>query len=108
MLTRSGETFASRVAASLLHTHGFDDLVAVDDEDYVAKVRTLANSAERLAQLRQRLERARLSSPLFDTVAFTRNLETLFDAIWRHHQRAPDNREPVKAAVFPSEPPAKE
>lgn len=108
LLTRSGDTFASRVAASLLHTHGFDDLVAVDDEDYVAKVRTLANSAERLAQLRQRLERARLSSPLFDTVAFTRNLETLFDAIWRHHQHAPGNREPVKAAVFPSEPPAKE
>lgn len=100
LLTRLGETFASRTAASLLHSHGFDELIAVDEEDYFEKVRALAQLPERRADLRSRLEQARLISPLFDTWRFTRNLEALFGAIWKHHLQGAGSREPVTADEF--------
>ncbi|WP_191624744.1 tetratricopeptide repeat protein [Pseudomonas fluorescens] len=95
LLTRIGTTFVSRVAASLLHAHGFDELVAEDDEEYFEKVRALVQSPDRRADLRQRLESARLNSPLFDTSRFTKNLEALFIAIWEQHGRDTGRREPI-------------
>ncbi|WP_191624745.1 hypothetical protein [Pseudomonas fluorescens] len=95
LLTRIGTTFVSRVAASLLHAHGFDELVAEDDEEYFEKVRALVLSPDRRADLRQRLESARLNSPLFDTPRFTKNLEALFIAMWEQHGRDTGSREPI-------------
>lgn len=95
LVARMGSTFASRVSASLLRAHGFDELVAKDETDHHAKLIALAHDAEHRATLRQRLQQARLSSPLFDTTRFTRDLEALYAAIWNHHVHAKTGEAPV-------------
>ena len=83
LLTWPGETFASRVAASLLAAVGLPDLVADSPDAYVNLAVALALEPERMTNCQQRLT-ARATSPLFDTVAFTREFEQLCLSMARH------------------------
>jgi len=78
LVTVCGETFASRVAASLLTTQGVPELIAPDLDGYADIVRALAADRGRLAALRERLVRARSERPLFDATRFARDLEALY------------------------------
>lgn len=75
LLTCTGETFASRVSASLLNAVGLPELVTHSLEDYEALALALARDRPRLADLRQRLAVNRRTQPLFDTPLFARHLE---------------------------------
>ncbi len=85
VLTRSGATFSSRVAASLLRACGMADLVTHTADDYQASAIALARDPVALAELRRRLGANRLRTPLFDTQAFARDFESLLRLIWRDH-----------------------
>jgi protein O-GlcNAc transferase len=87
VLTRIGEAFAGRVAASLLRAIGLDELIAGTDEDYEARALALATEPARLAALRERLAAQRLSAPLFDTARFARAFEAALSALWQRHER---------------------
>jgi predicted O-linked N-acetylglucosamine transferase (SPINDLY family) len=76
VLTCAGSTFAGRVAASLLHALGLPELIAQSLADYEAKALSLAHAPVALADLKAKLARQRKIAPLFDTVRFTRNLES--------------------------------
>jgi predicted O-linked N-acetylglucosamine transferase (SPINDLY family) len=78
VVTRLGETFASRVAASILHAAGLPQLVAHSADDYADIARRLATSPDELAALKAHLEDVRLTCPLFDSARYTRNLEDLY------------------------------
>jgi predicted O-linked N-acetylglucosamine transferase (SPINDLY family) len=82
VLTLAGETFASRVAGSLLRTIGLPELVAQSLEDYESLALRLARSEEVLARVRARLEAGRKTSPLFDGGQFARNLEKAYVTMW--------------------------
>ncbi|HBF32897.1 glycosyl transferase [Rhizobium sp.] len=75
VLTKKGQSFASRVSESLLNAIGLPELVAEDEEAFVAKAKAYAANPERLAILKQRLAENRFIKPLFDTERFTRHLE---------------------------------
>ena len=75
VLTCLGETFASRVAASLLYAIGLPELITRTGEEYEAQAIDLANSPEKLKQIRLKLSRNRLTMPLFDTKSFTKHIE---------------------------------
>ena len=87
MVTLIGETFASRVAASMLSTVSLPELITHTWDEYFTLARSLALDPPRLSSIRQRLEDVRLSSPLFDTKRFTFNLERLFERIWEQKKR---------------------
>ena len=87
LLTRIGSTFVSRVAASLLTAVGLPELIARDDDEFVAIGRSLAMAPERLAALRRHLATAGRTSPLFDTRRFARDLEDLYQRMWQDHVR---------------------
>lgn len=86
LVTMMGETFASRVAASLLNAVGMPELVAGSHEAYFAIARQLALAPDSLKALRARLAGLRQTAPLFDTAQFTRDLERLYREIWQQHQ----------------------
>ncbi|MCW5639988.1 MAG: tetratricopeptide repeat protein, partial [Rubrivivax sp.] len=65
LVTVCGETFASRVAASLLTAQGVPELVAGDLDGYARIVRELAAEPARRAALRERIAHARSEGPLF-------------------------------------------
>jgi predicted O-linked N-acetylglucosamine transferase (SPINDLY family) len=85
VLTCAGETFASRVAGSLLSAVGLSELVTRTLADYEARGVRLAHARGELSALRIRLSANRNTAPLFDTPRFVRNLENAYDAIWRIH-----------------------
>lgn len=82
LATKIGDTFASRVAASLLQSMGLPELIATDDETYFELVLNLAQDREHLAAIRQTIAENRLISPLFDTQRFAHDLEKLYQIIW--------------------------
>jgi len=77
VLTRPGDTFASRVAASLNHRIGLDDLIVADDEAYVAAAIELARQPERLDALRTRLRDPQTRAQLFDMQAYADDFAAL-------------------------------
>ncbi|MBS0333373.1 MAG: tetratricopeptide repeat protein [Proteobacteria bacterium] len=83
LVTRKGETFASRVAASLLTAAGLPELIVETPEAYAALALDLARDPQRLAAIRTRAAAAR-TSPLFDTPRYARHLEGL---LRRMHER---------------------
>jgi len=85
VLTCAGNTFASRVAGSLLTAAGMPELVTHTMEDYEALALRLASNPGELAALRAKLARNRTTTPLFDTPAFTRQLETAYSRMWENH-----------------------
>ncbi len=88
LLTRVGDTMASRVAASILQAAGLRDLVVTTEEDYVDTAVRLARDAQALANARRHAQAAR-HTPLFDTRTFARDLETLFGRIVERGPGAP-------------------
>jgi predicted O-linked N-acetylglucosamine transferase (SPINDLY family) len=78
VLTCAQGGFAGRVAASLLHAIGVPELVTQTPQDYETLAIQLARDPQRLAALRGKLAANRLTTPLFDTERFTRDLEDIY------------------------------
>ncbi|HEY1475980.1 MAG TPA: tetratricopeptide repeat protein [Pseudolabrys sp.] len=93
VLTLVGETFAGRVAASLLGAIHLPELITTTPDAYERRAIELATQPEQLGALKRKLGKNRLTTPLFDTQRFTRQIEAAFTAIHRRHQAglAPDH-----------------
>lgn len=96
LVTRIGEQFAARVAASVLTAAGLPELVTQSDEDYEALALSLARDPGRLGALRHKLVSTRASAPLFDSLAYTRDLEAAYRAV---HQRWIDGEAPAVVRI---------
>jgi protein O-GlcNAc transferase len=87
VLTRAGESFAARVAASLLNAVGLPELITTTVEQYEAIAIALATDPARLARLKDKLNENRLTTPLFDCELFTRDLEQAFVQMYERYQQ---------------------
>lgn len=85
LVTLAGESFASRVAASLLLAVGLPELVTRSPTQYEALLVALANDAGRLGELRAHLQRQRQESPLFDLPRYVRHLEAAYVQMHERH-----------------------
>lgn len=83
LLTCPGESFAARVAASLLQTIGLPELIAPTLPGYEALAVALAKDRGRLEDIKQKLRLKRTSSPLFDLDRFTLNIEAAFTRMYQ-------------------------
>ena len=102
VLTVTGESFAARMAGSLLHTLDLPELVTQSPAAYEAAARRLAQDPAQLRNLRQRLQHLRRTHPFFDTDRYRRELEQAFEAMW---QRSSAGLPPAAVPV-PAAPPA--
>jgi len=82
MVTLMGETFASRVAASLLRNVGLEQLIARSLAEYEALALALAHDRVRLEALRRHLRAQPDKLPLFDSPRFVRGLEAAYERMW--------------------------
>lgn len=87
VLTLAGETFASRVGASLLAAVGLPELITSTREEYVALAIALAKNRERLAAIKARLVANRLTMPLFNTAMFAKHLEAAYEMMSDRYRR---------------------
>ena len=86
VLTLMGNSFASRVAASLLNAIGLPELITHTQEEYESLTIALASNPEKLAALKQKLASNRLTTPLFDTPQFTKDLERAYVQMYERYQ----------------------
>jgi protein O-GlcNAc transferase len=86
VLTLMGQSFASRVAGSLLNAVGLPELITSNQEEYEALAIELALNPKKLADIKLKLANNRLTAPLFDTPLFTKNIEAAYIEIYgRYH-----------------------
>lgn len=97
VLTCMGQSFASRVAASLLNACGLTELITESRADYEKLAIKLARHPTKLATIRAKLIANRDKHPLFDTVRYAKNLETAFETII---QLANDKKPPESFTVI--------
>lgn len=82
IVTKIGDQFAARVGASLLNAMDLPDLITESDAAYEALALKLAQAPEALSSVRERLNAARKTSPLFNTQKYTRDFESGLKTIW--------------------------
>jgi len=99
VVTKQGQQFAARVAASLLNAVGLAELITTTEPDYEALILELATNRGRLKQITDRLASNRLTEPLFDTKRYTRNFER---GLQQAYDRYFDDKEPHDFAVSES------
>jgi predicted O-linked N-acetylglucosamine transferase (SPINDLY family) len=82
VVTIIGQTFAQRVAASLLHAVNLPELVCDSVPAYEACVRSLLQDPAHRHALRTQLEQQGRHSVLFDGARFARDIEGLYERMW--------------------------
>jgi predicted O-linked N-acetylglucosamine transferase (SPINDLY family) len=78
VLTRGGDTYASRVATSVLRAAGLGDLAFAEPADYLLALRAMAADPAVLQPYRAHLQQQRGVLPLFDCTRHTQELQALF------------------------------
>ena len=85
LITKKGEQFVARCAASMLSAIGLSELIVNTEDDYEALALELATNRSLLTSITEKLARNRLTTPLFDTQTYTQNLERAFEKAYTHY-----------------------
>jgi protein O-GlcNAc transferase len=78
VITFYGDRWASRTSASILQAGALGELVSQNIDDYVSLAIKLANSPDRLSDLRRNMRSRLRGSSVCDTQSFARNMEQLY------------------------------
>ena len=77
---------ADPTVTDLLTALDMPELIASSEQEYESLALGLARDPARLAALRAKLGSRRDRTPLFDTTAFVRKLESAYERMWRQWQ----------------------
>jgi len=86
VLTCVGETFASRVCASLLSAMELPELITSSLAEYESAATNLASRPEVLSGIRERLKRNLRRTSLFDSKSFASNIEKAYLKVVEYHR----------------------
>jgi len=78
VLTFPGEAFASRVAASLVTAVGLPEMVVNSQSEYENTAIHYGKNPDNLFFLQEKLKSNKATSPLFDSLKFAKNIESLY------------------------------
>ena len=87
ILTRSGRSYISRMAGSLLTAVGLPDLITETLADYEKLAVHLGRTPARVASYKRYLAEQGRSSPLFDLPLLVRDIEDAFERLALQHRR---------------------
>jgi len=87
VLTLTGNSFAGRVATSLLEAIDMPELITKTLQEYEDKAIDLANNQNKLAQLKRKLQANRDTTPLFNTPLFAKHIEAAYMAMYQGYQQ---------------------
>lgn len=93
LLTLIGESFASRMAASLLNAVGLPELITTNQRAYESLAIELATNQQNLEFIRNKLANNLPTCLLYNTKLFTQHIESAYQAIYQRYQKdlAPDH-----------------
>ena len=75
VVTKKGNQFSSRVAASLLSSLGLHELITKTKDDYKNLILNLSLNSNKLNEVKVKLKKNISTYPLFDTLKYTKNFE---------------------------------
>ena len=81
VLTIIGDSFPSRVAASILNTSNLNELIKNSLKEYEEMAVKIANDPEYLKELKNKISKFKRKNPLFNSELFAKNLEKSFDLV---------------------------
>ena len=87
VLTLTGNSFAGRVATSLLEAIEMPELITKTLQEYEDKAIDLARNPHELVQLKKKLQAKRDTTPLFNTPLFTKHIEAAYIAMYQRYQQ---------------------
>ena len=87
VLTRIGNSFASRVAASLINSVDLPELITTNQEQYESLAIQLAINPEKLKIIKDKLDNNLPSSPLYDTPLFAKYLEAAYLKMYERYEQ---------------------
>jgi predicted O-linked N-acetylglucosamine transferase (SPINDLY family) len=88
LITIAGNSFPSRVAASILKTVHLENLIVNDEKSYKDLAIELGNNRNELNSIKDQLKVSINNSTLFDSTQYTRDLEIIYDKIFQKIYRA--------------------
>ena len=83
LLTMRGDSFPSRVGASILSAAELPELITTSEHEYESKAQWLVDHSDQLQRLKDRLIKNRSECALFNTVQKTRDLEYAYRHCWK-------------------------
>jgi predicted O-linked N-acetylglucosamine transferase (SPINDLY family) len=86
VLTLKGQSFAARVAASLLTNVGVPELITHNKEEYCSLAIELALNEEKLNTIRIKLDHNRTITPLFNTRCFAQHVESGLRMVYERYR----------------------
>ena len=90
VLTCIGNSFASRVAASLLNAVNLPELITTNQAQYESLAIELATNPEKLKIIKDKLVSNLSTAPLYNTPLFARHLESAYSMMYDRYQRGLD------------------
>ena len=84
-LTLCGNTFSSRVGASMLNALELNEMITLTDKDFENLAIELANNPKKLQLIKNKLNNNKISKPLFNTKLFTKNIEKAYSIIYEKY-----------------------
>ena len=81
VLTCAGNSFAGRVAASMLNAINLPELITNSKKEYEKKAINFANNPHHIKEIKNKLKENRLKAPLFNTELYVKNIENIFHKI---------------------------
>jgi predicted O-linked N-acetylglucosamine transferase (SPINDLY family) len=93
IVTLRGDSFASRVASSLLSAIGLAELITTNGRDYETLAVELATYPGKLQVIKNKLLGNLPAAPLYNPHLFTRHLESAYKSMYQRYQNdlAPDH-----------------
>jgi protein O-GlcNAc transferase len=88
VVTLSGGTCLHRAGVCVASNLGLPELIANDEDEFVARAVALARDVPRLSRLRAGLRERLAASPLGDAPRFARHLESAYRTAWRRYCEA--------------------
>ena len=84
VLTLKGESFASRVAASLLNSINFPELITESEDDYEKLALKISMNKELLENIKSKIKQNKLTSNLFNSKVYTKNIERAYTIAYQN------------------------
>lgn len=85
IITKKGNSYVSRMAASLLYSIGLSELITTDTASYEKLALELSTNKSKLDFIKEKLNKNKLKKPLFDVEKYTKNFENRLHEVFDNY-----------------------
>ena len=85
VVTKIGNSFCSRVSASILNALDLNELITKDDDEYKSLILKLSNDKNKLIQIKEKINQNISTKPLFNSKLYTENLEKAYRKVYEDY-----------------------